>query len=83
MEKFYLKVNILMIREKDMENIMMKMGHIIQGNLEMVYSMEKELNIIQMEKLSMKGILLMIKKKGMENIFGKMVHIIQANGKII
>jgi hypothetical protein len=42
----------------------------------MVYSMEKELNIIQMEKYNMKVIMLVETEKVKENIFGKMVHII-------
>ena len=54
MEKLCLKVNILMIRKNDMENIILKMEHIIQDNLEMVYLMEK---------YNMKGILLMVKEK--------------------
>ena len=45
-----MKVNILMIKEKEMGNIFLKMVIIIQVNGKMVYAMEKELNIIQMVK---------------------------------
>ena len=45
-----MKVNLLMIKEKEKEIIFMKMEHFIKENLKMVYVMEKEYYIIQMEK---------------------------------
>ena len=62
-------VIILMVKEKEMENIFMKMVIIIQGNLKMVYFMEKEFIIIQMEIFYMMVIILMVKQKEMENIY--------------
>ena len=58
-----------MVKEMEMENILIKMVNIILANLKMIYQMEKELNITQMEILNMKVIGKMIKKKGMENFF--------------
>ena len=55
----------------------------MENNLEMVYSMEKELSIIQIEKFYMKDILLMVLEKVMENFFGKMEHIIQDNLEMV
>ena len=43
MKIFYMKVIILMIIKKEMENIFMKKVIIIQDNLKMVYFMEKNL----------------------------------------
>ena len=63
MEKYYMKVIILMIKQKEMENIIGKMVNIILDNGKMVYSMVKVQNIIKMEKLNMKAIGLMIKNK--------------------
>ena len=83
MEIYYMKVILLMVNLKEMDNIFMKIENIIKDNLKMVYFMEKEYYIIQMERLNMKVIILMIKKKEMENIFGKMVNIISANLKMI
>ena len=83
MEILDMKVIILMVNLKEMENIFIKMVYIIQDNGKMVYIMEKELNIIQMEIFYMKVIILMIKQKEMENIFMKMVNIIQENGKMV
>ena len=60
MEMLYMKVIILMVKEKVKENLLMKMVNIIQGNLKMIYQMEKELYMIKMEILYMKVILLMV-----------------------
>ena len=76
MEIYYMKVILLMVNLKEMENIFMKMVIIIQDNGKMVYFMEKELNIIQMEIYYMKVILLMIKEKGMENLLMRKANII-------
>jgi hypothetical protein len=58
-----MKVILLMIKEKEMENIFGKMVVIILENFWMVYFMVKERNIIRMVLLDMKVILLMIKEK--------------------
>ena len=76
-------INKLIIKEKEMGKLFMKMVNIIQVNLKIIYQMEKELYIIQMEIYYMKVIILMIKEKEMENIFMKMVNIIQVNVKMI
>ena len=57
MEILYMKVIILMVNQKGMENIFMKKVNIIQDNIKMVYQMEKEYYIIQMEILNMKVII--------------------------
>ena len=75
-----MKVIILMIKDKEMENIFLKMVNIIQDNGKKVYFMEKEQNIIQMETSDMMVIILMIKEKEMENLFMKMVNFILDNG---
>ena len=49
-----MKVNLLKINMKEMENIFMKMVIIIQVNGRMETSMEKEQNIIKMVILNMK-----------------------------
>ena len=48
MEIFYMKVILLMVNMKEMENIYGKMVNIIQDNLIMVLEMEMEINIIMM-----------------------------------
>ena len=45
-----MKVIIFLMKKKEMENIFGKMVDIIQVNLNMIYFMETEQNIIQMEK---------------------------------
>ena len=45
-----MKVIMLKVKGKDMENIFGKMTNIIQENGKRIYHMEKEKNIIQMEK---------------------------------
>ena len=76
-------VNMLMIKEKEKENLFMKMVNIILDNGKMGYSMGKEYYIIQMEILNMMVNMLMINVKEKEKVFGKMVNIILANGQII
>ncbi len=74
---------ILMEKKKEMVNIYLKMVHILQVNLKIIYQMEKEQNITKMEISYMMEITLMEKKKEMVNIYLMMVYIIQVNLKII
>ena len=83
MEILYMKVIMLMTKEKEMENLLMKMVIIILDNLKIINQMEKELYMIKMEGLYMKEKLLMTKEKEKENLFQKMADIIQVNLKII
>ena len=76
-------VILLMIMQKEMGNVFMKMVNIIQVNGKIIHSMEKGNYIIKMEILNMMVILLMINLKEMGNIFGKMLNIIQVNLKMI
>ena len=63
MVKLNLMVILLMIKKKDMENIIGKMENILKEIFKMILNMEKESNIIVMEILCMMVILLKIKKK--------------------
>ena len=72
----------IIIKERDMENIIIIMVNAIQQNGQKVRSMEKEKYII-MIKSYMMGILLMIKQKEMEHIIMRMEIIILENLKII
>ena len=76
-----MKVIILMINLKDMENIFGKMIIIIQFSLKMDAVMEEEYNIIVMEKFNMMVLLLTTMDKDMDYIYGKMSTIIQVNLK--
>ena len=84
MEKYYMNVNLLMVKLKEMESLFMKMVHLIQANIKIILEMGKEYFIIQMEKLIMKVIGAMVEKMDLENLFMKMINIIiQVNGKMI
>ena len=82
MEILNMMVILLMIKEKEMENIIMKVAIIILDNLKMDQDMVKVQNIMQMEILNMMVILLMIKEKEMENIIMKVAIIILDNLKM-
>ena len=56
MEKLNMKVILLMINVKEMENIFGKMVNIIQVNLKIINQMEKELFIIKIKILCIKEI---------------------------
>ena len=82
MEKLNIKVILLIINMKEMENIFGKMVNIIQVNLKIIYQMVKVLNIIKMEIYYMMVFGLMVSQKEMENLLEKMVDIIQDNLKM-
>ena len=83
MEISNMKEILLMLKEKEMVNIYMKMVDIIQVNLKMTYPMKKEFNIIKMELLIMKVIGLIGNMQEMVKIFLKMKDIKQANSELI
>ena len=65
-EVLNMKVILQNIKKKVTGDQLIKMGTIIQANLEMVWKMEKENYMIKMEIYAMKESLLMAKQKGLE-----------------
>ena len=74
MEILDMKVIMLMVNLKEMENIFLEMANIMRVNLKMISEMEKEKNIIKMEILNLKGIIEMRNLKEKENYIMKMVN---------
>ena len=76
MELKYMKADLLIIKEMESENIIMKMVNIMLGSGKMILLLEKEHCIIRMEMLNMKVISSMANLMDMENFMKRMVNII-------
>ena len=76
MELKYMKADLLIIKEMESENIIMKMVNIMLGSGKMILLLEKEQCIIRMEMLNMKVISSMANLMDMENFMKRMVNII-------
>ena len=76
MELKYMKADLLIIKEVESENIIMKMVNIMLGSGKMILLLEKEQCIIRMEMLNMKVISSMANLMDMENFMKRMVNII-------